>query len=72
MVVADFLVDAAKVLLLFETAAKGEAVVKLVAGELVFPAMIVVLDETDEVAGGEAGIVEDLEGALGGEVAGIV
>jgi hypothetical protein len=72
LVVADFLVDALKVLLLFEAAAGGEAVVKLVAGELVFAAVVVVLDEADEVAGGEAGVVEDFEGALGGEVAGLV
>jgi len=34
--------------------------------------MVVVLDEADEVTGGEAGIVQDFEGALGGEVAGLV
>ena len=66
------MVDALKVLLLFEAAAGGEAVVKLVAGELVLQAVIVVLDEADEVAGGKEGIVEDFEGALGGEVAGLV
>jgi len=45
--------------------------VELFAGELDLLAVVVVLDEADEVAWGEAGIVEDFEGALGGEVAGL-
>ena len=69
---AHGLVDVTTLLDLFGTFANGEAVVELVAGELVFLAMIVVLDETDEVARGEPGIVEDLDGTLGGEVAGVV
>ena len=52
--------------------ADGDAVVELVAGELIALAKIVVLDESDEVTGGESGIVEDFDGALGGEVAGVV
>jgi hypothetical protein len=66
--VADLIVLALVVLALFEVAPNGEAVVELVAGELDLLAVVVVLDEADEVARGEPGIVEDFEGALGGEV----
>jgi len=69
--VADFVVDALIVFASLAVAADFESVVELVAGELDLLAVVVVLDEADEVAGGEAGIVEDFEGALGGEVAGL-
>ncbi len=47
MFVAGFVVDALEVLLLFEAAAEGEAVVELVPGELDLAAVVVVLDEAD-------------------------
>jgi hypothetical protein len=72
MFVADSVVDALEVLLLLEAAPDGEAIVELVAGEFHLPAMVVVLEEADEVARGEPGIVEDFEGALGREVTGLV
>jgi hypothetical protein len=72
LLVADFVVDSLIVFLSFETAPDGEAVVELVAGEFNLPAVVVVLEESDEVARGEMGIVEDFEDTLGGEVAGVV
>ena len=65
--VADLVVDALEVLTFLEASPGGEAVVELVAGELDLLAMVVVLDEADKVTGREPGIVEGLEGALGGE-----
>jgi hypothetical protein len=70
--VADLVVHVLEVPALFEVAPGGEAVVELVAGELDLLAVVVVLNEADEVAGGEARIVEGLEDALGGEVTGLV
>jgi hypothetical protein len=72
VLVADLVVDALEVLAFLEAPPGGEAVVELVAGELDLLAMVVVLDEADKVTRREPGIVEGLEGALGGEVAGMV
>jgi len=70
--VADFVLDAFEVLALFLAAVGFETMGKFFAGELDLLAVVVVLDEADEVAGGKTWIVEDFEGALGGEVAGLV
>ncbi len=72
MFFAGFVFDSLEGLLSFEGAADGDAVVELVVGEFDFAAVVVVLEEADEVAGGEPGIVEDFEGALRGEMAGLV
>jgi hypothetical protein len=72
LLVADFVVDAFQGLLFIELAPDGEAVVELVAGELEFLTMVVVLDEADEVSGRKAGIVEGFEDTLGREVSGLV
>jgi hypothetical protein len=71
VLVADLVIDLLEECTLFETAADGETIVKLVAGELDLPAVIVVLEEPDEMAGREVRIVEDLERALDGEMAGL-
>jgi len=72
VLVADLVVQALDVLSLLEASPDGEGVVELVAGELNLLAAVVVLHEADEVAGVDAGIVHDFEGALGGEVSGLV
>ncbi len=69
---ADALLNLLEKLALLEATSDGDAVVELIAGELDLLAMVVVLDEADEVAGGELGIVKDFEDALRGEVAGMV
>jgi hypothetical protein len=69
---AYLVLDALEVFALFQAAVGGQAMVELFAGELDLQAVVVVLDEADEMAGGEARIVEDFEGALGGEVPGLV
>lgn len=72
---ADFVLDGATAGLMEEAVAFREAfvdaVVELVARELDLAAQVVVLDEADEVAGGEARVVEEFDDALGGEVAGL-
>jgi hypothetical protein len=60
------------VIALFVALADVDTIVELVAGELEFLAVVVVLEEADEMAGGEVRIVDCFEGALGGEVAGLV
>jgi len=70
--VPDFVVHVLEVLLLFQATADGEAIVELLASELDLLTVGLILDDPDEVPRGEAGIVEDFEGALGGEVAGMV
>jgi len=69
--VADSVLDALEVFALFLAAVGVKAMVELFAGELDLLAVVVVLDEADEMAGGETWIVEDFEGALGGKVAGL-
>jgi len=69
---AHCVLDVPTLLDFFGTFADGEAIVELVASELIVLAIKVVLDEADEVAGREARIVEDFDGALGSEVAGVV
>jgi len=51
VLVADSVVHALEALAFFGTAADEESVVELVAGELDLLAMVVVLDEPDEMAG---------------------
>ena len=72
VLVADLALDALGSLALLKAGPDGEAVVELVAGELDLLAEIVVLEESDQVARGEPGIVEHFKGALGSEVAGLV
>jgi hypothetical protein len=71
-VIPDLVLHASKALMFLEAMAGGDASVELVAGELDLLAMVFVLDEPDEVAGREAGIVENLEEAPRGELARLI
>ena len=70
VLVADGCVDGSIVIAILEQAPHSDTVVELVAAELDLLAVVFVLDKADEVSGGQAGIVEHLEGALGREMTG--
>ena len=70
--VAGLVVDALQTLAFLRAAPDGHAVGKLVARELDLLANVVVLQEADEVTGRKPGIVEHLDGALGGQMTGLL
>jgi hypothetical protein len=70
--VADLVLDALQTFAFLRAPSDGQAVGKLVAGELDLLAKVVVLQEADEVTGRKPGIVEHLDGALGGQMTGLL
>ena len=71
-VLADSLLDTLAVFPAFDASFGFEVVVEAIAFELEFLAAVFGLEEADEDAGREVGVVEVFEGAQGDEVAGLV